>query len=247
MKSLMQSFSPLLQLKWFFRLATERKLTGSDQLMYLHIFNKFNEARWTETLRIKDAELKESMRLFDTEGRPASIEILRRGRQRLKGKGFIDFKSGGGHEPEYKLIRLYPEDTRADTPAYTRADTPLGSGLVSYTRAREDNKTEDLKNNPDSAGANDDDLDNLIELWEAAGGAKLNQLLLSKLASLLDTYAYETIKVAIKQAAESNNSKYGFSFKFLTAILEKDKTPGGGERSERQREYEKPPEYEFED
>ena len=125
--------NPLSQLNHFFRLATERKLSGSDQLMYLHIFNKFNQAHWTETLQINDAELKELMRLHDLDGRPASIEIIRRGRQRLKAKKFIDFNSGNGQCPEYRLIQLYPDDTSADTSDKTLDD----SQLVSYSRVRE--------------------------------------------------------------------------------------------------------------
>ena len=108
-------FNPLSQLNYFFRLATERKFSGSDKLLWLHLFNLFNRQHWTETLRIKDAELKELMRLYDTNGKPASIEAVRRSRQRLKTKGFIDFTSGDGYGPEYKLPQLHPDNTPADT------------------------------------------------------------------------------------------------------------------------------------
>lgn len=127
------AFKLLTQLNYFFRLATERKLSGSDQLMYLHIFMKFNQAHWTETLRIKDAELKDLMRLYDSNGKPTSIDTVRRGRQRLKNKGFIDVKTGDGLEPEYQLPCLYPADTPADTFA------------APYIRVREDFKTKNLK------------------------------------------------------------------------------------------------------
>ena len=109
-------FNPLSQLNYFFRLATERKFSGSDKLLWLHLFNLFNRQHWPETLRIKDAELKDLLRLYDTTGKPASIDVVRRGRQRLKSKGFIDFTSGDGFEPEYRLPFLYPADTPADTP-----------------------------------------------------------------------------------------------------------------------------------
>ena len=48
---------PLVQLNKFFELAAERKLSGSDQLVYLHLFNAFNRAHWTETLRVMDRQL----------------------------------------------------------------------------------------------------------------------------------------------------------------------------------------------
>ncbi len=52
-------FKPLSQLNQFFKLAPEKTLSGSDQLVYLHLFNKFNQAHWTETILVRDAELLE--------------------------------------------------------------------------------------------------------------------------------------------------------------------------------------------
>ena len=237
-----KTFSPLLQLKWFFRLATERKLTGSDQLMYLHIFNKFNEAHWTESLRIKDAELKESMRLFDMEGRPASSEILRRGRQRLKGRGFINFESGGGREPEYSLIRLYPDGTPDDTPA--------GSGLVSYTVRAEDVKTEeeadagasgrDLTKNGENAptdsplaatsanahervsvkfAKNDfEDLDEVLECWERNCGAGLSFEEQSQFKAWIDRFGKEWLQKVIQEAKEKSYAK-GMSMRYIKKYI----------------------------
>ena len=222
-------FKPLTQLNQFFRLATDRKLSGSDQLMYLHLFNKFNQAHWTETLRIKDAELKESMRLFDMEGRPASVEILRRGRQRLKGRGFINFVSGGGREPEYSLIRLYPDDTPDDTPA--------GSGLVSYTAHAEDVKTDDYQ----CTGAEVNELDELMEYWERdLQGGRLAFEHLSELSLWLNQRGMDWVKEMMKEASDSNNNPHGLSFKFLKAIVSKKLKPkktsesskGGGKKKE---------------
>ena len=148
--------NPLSQLNAFFRLATERKLSGSDQLMYLHIFNKFNQAHWTETLRIKDAELKDSMRLYDLDGRAISVEVIRRGRQRLKAKGFIDFDSSKGYATAYRLPCLYP----TDTPAYTPADTPADTSANPYIPAREDVKTLDVKTKTEGTRTRE-----LSEIW----------------------------------------------------------------------------------
>ena len=98
---------PLSQLKAFFKKSAELKLTGSDQLMYLHLWDKFNTEHYPETLRITDAELQKAMRLYDTNGKPSSVEVLRRGRQRLRTKGLIDFNIDAGCAPTYKLIKLY--------------------------------------------------------------------------------------------------------------------------------------------
>ena len=105
-------FSPLRQLNRFFDEATEKTLSGSDQLVYLHLFNKFNRAHWTETILVRDAELLELCRLYDTNGKPSSIKAIRNARARLKAKGFIDFTAGKGNNPtEYRLIPLHPVDT----------------------------------------------------------------------------------------------------------------------------------------
>ncbi len=146
-------FKPLSQLNYFFRLALERELSGSDQLLYLHILWKFNEAHWTETLRIRDAELKDLMNLRDTDGKPASIEVVRRGKQRLKAKGFIDFKSGKGNLPtEYRLIKFYPDDTPADSSADTPEDAGQRKSLLSIPSNRKDGRREENPPNPPCGG-----------------------------------------------------------------------------------------------
>lgn len=113
------------QLSRFFQLAAERKLCGNDQLVYLHILNQFHRAHWAETLRIKDAELLESCRIHDSSGKPASIETIRRCKQRLKAKGFINFSSGNGKPTLYQFIWFAPADTPANIPADSPAQTPV--------------------------------------------------------------------------------------------------------------------------
>lgn len=239
-------FQPLTQLNYFFRLATERKLSGSDQLLWLHLFNLFNRQHWTETLRINDAKLKDLLQLHDSNGKPASIDTIRRCRQRLKAKGFIDFTTRSGQEPEYRFIQLYPANTPVDTPV----DTPADTGLVSYTHAGEDVKTQRQndsmaracargKKKPKSTGlvcytySQINELENLTECWEKAGGCKLNELLVSKLEAMLNVYGFSKMKEAINDANEGTNSiKNGFSLEFfrlkLEAILKR------GEKSEKQ-------------
>ena len=136
----------LSQLKSFFKLAKERELIGSDQLMYLHLFMQANEEHWPELTRIEDAELLKRMRLVDATGRQASIEVLRRGRQRLKNRGFITFESKGGRAPEYKLVALVTDDTPPDTPADV--------ALVANKRVRD----KDVKTTAKSASAYDEQL-----------------------------------------------------------------------------------------
>lgn len=134
-----KTFKPLNQLNSFFELSSEKTLSGSDQLVYLHLFNKFNRAHWTETILVDDAELQKLINWYESNGKPASVETVRKAKQRLKKKGFIDFKSGKGvTATEYRLIQLYPNDTPADTPYHTPNDTPYHSSASSNLHVRED-------------------------------------------------------------------------------------------------------------
>lgn len=204
-------FNPLKQLNHFFKLATERKLSGSDQLMYLHIFNKFNAAHWTETLRIKDAELKDLMRLYDTNGKPSSIDVIRRGRQRLKSKGFIDFTSGTGYEPEYRMTCLYPADTPADTPADSSANP--------YIRVREDVK--DVKTKSSSSARAREKIDEAQEHWEHIKGGRLTFEHLSELQVLIDKHGLDWLKNRMTEASDANGNSHGLSMKFFRAFIKR--------------------------
>ena len=218
-------FKPLSQLNYFFRLATERKLSGSDQLMYLHIFNKFNQAHWTETLRIKDAELKELMRLYDSNGSPASIDIIRRGRQRLKAKGFIEFKSGDGYEPEYRLPCLHPTDTPADTPADTQHN--------SYIRVREDE--EDVKTKNSAATCERVGLEEILEEWENNHGRPLSIEEQSQMQAWAQRYGEEWLKGLFPKAWEKCTAR-AMCFAYIKGYISREvkggispKTKGGEE------------------
>lgn len=152
----METFKPLSQYNAFFKLALERTLCGIDQLVGLHIENKFNQAHWAETIQVEDAELLKLICWYDKTGKPTSIDTIRKAKARLKKKGFIDFEPGKGNRPtEYRLIRLYPTDTPADTPTNTPADL----GVVSYTRMREDVKDfKDFKDREDDGRVREGDV-----------------------------------------------------------------------------------------
>ena len=238
-------FKPLTQLNRFFELATERKLAGSDQLVYLHLFNKFNRAHWSDSISVRDAELFELCRLYDTNGKPASMNAIRNAKARLKGKGFIDFTSGKGENPtEYRLIVFdTPVDTPANTPMDTPVDTPADLGASSYIRVREDVKdVKTIIQENQSARAracvnteNDEyPIDKLLDEWERSGGSKLNSVIVSELDALLKKpgNTLELLTAACKLSAKkNNNSNYGYSFEFFLNRLEELK---GGEKVDRQ-------------
>lgn len=100
---------PLSQLKAFFRLAAEKKLCGNDQLLYLHLWNAFNAARYPDSLKFTDAELLRRLNQHDSNGKP--LGSLKNPKLRLKKKRFIDFTAGKGDNPtEYRLLPLCDEE-----------------------------------------------------------------------------------------------------------------------------------------
>lgn len=98
---------PLTQIKNFFEKVEELNICGSDQLVYLHLFKHFNLNHFPETLKVRDAEIKDAVRLYDSDGKPASMDTIRRAKQRLKSKGLIDFATEVRGISTYRLMPLY--------------------------------------------------------------------------------------------------------------------------------------------
>ena len=142
-------FKPLNQLNAIFDEIISQRLSGNEQLVLLHLFNAQNRAHWTESIRLSDESLRALINQYDSNGKPISLETVRRIKQKLKNKGLIDFNSGKGSKiTEYRLIKLYsgtaradPDDTPDDTPDNTPDDTPDDTKKISYIRACEDVKT----------------------------------------------------------------------------------------------------------
>ena len=213
-------FNPLTYLNELFDTFAARTLSGHDQLICLHIFNKFNRARWPETVRIADRELQELCRLYDSNGKPATIDTIRKAKSRLKLKGIIEFTSGNGSSfTEYKLPCLPPNDTPADTPNDTPADT-LGRSNQHVREDVLDVKTDTEYNAEQTRARETKELDDLIEYWETAGGSRLNMLLISKLDALLTEHTLSDVKAAIDRAVDgANNPNYGFSLDYVKLKL----------------------------
>lgn len=246
----MSTFKPLSQYNAFFKLARERTLCGLDQLVGLHIQNKFNQAHWTDKILIADAELLECINWYDKTGSPTSINSIRIAKARLKKKGFIDFKSGKGNkQTEYRLIQLYPSDTPSDTPPDTPSETPSDTGLVCYTarapkrfldvktdcsvgllsaRERETKKEEETLSNRDPQASEDEPIDQLVDYWERTlRGGRMNAEHQSELLIYLNdpTKGFAWVKEAMKEASDANGNPHGLSFKLLRGVMEKKTKP----------------------
>lgn len=232
------------QLRSFFELALERKLAGSDQLLYLHIFNKFNSARFPERLRVKDAELKGLMRLHEASGGELCRETVRRAKQRLKSKGFLDFTSGGGKAlTEYRLIKLYSEDAPGASPVASPVASPAASGLIPYSHTPDahnahkvltdgsgfEEKGEEQKHSPltprkTKAG--------IVKVWESEIVRPVGESEQAELQELVSEFGFAKVKEAIIQ---TKKTRYYPTFADFKRVL--------GKRKEVR--YDEPPKYDF--
>lgn len=200
----------------------------SAQLIYVHLLHLNNRLGNTGTVKISDRELGLRTRL--------SKQTITEAKRQLKNRGLIDFKTD--------------RDSPAKTTTYTltffseKVGQELGQELGQevgqevgqsalfpiHTRAIEDK--EERKKNKDEIQSRgrehlkvveneeEEEIDELMEYWEHAGGAKLNQLILSELAALLKDHTMPKIKKAIDEASLGNNNpKYGFSLNYLKLKL----------------------------
>ena len=182
------------------------KLSGNELLVLLRINNEMNTAHWTETLPLADSSLLALLNQYDSTGKPMSLESLRRIKQKLKGKGLIDFTGGKGSQiSEYRLVKLYtdepcphPDNTPADTPDNT-PDKLLNNN--SNNNSPENVKIEKLKEKEKNAHTRTSNSDEDIEEDVRAGYFGL-----SLEAKLQEKYGVEKLEKAMDKALGYNNA-----------------------------------------
>lgn len=136
---------PLNQINAIFDVIQKMNLSGNEQLVLLHLYNAFNRAHWTETIRLSDDNLRLLVNQYDSNGKPASIETIRRTKQKLKTKKLIDFTSGKGNQvSEYRLVKLY-DDVPCEHPANTPSNTPDNTPVELLSNIILSNSPEDVK------------------------------------------------------------------------------------------------------
>lgn len=249
---------PLNQLNAFFALAEERMLKGSDQLLWLHLFNRFNKVHWQETIRVSDKALADDMRLYDSTGKPASVNTIRNAKSRLKLKGFIDFKPGKGIDlTSYTMVQLYEDDNPCDTPDHTPTLDPYDTPCDSYkvyslsSKLEKDVKTKDVKTKDDNntthvrgevepeevhaGGQLSLPSQKVLDIWEKCKGAKLDGNQLIDLTTLEKAYGLETVKKAMETASLKNkyDSFPKVTYTFFKMIF--DEQQRGSEKNDTRR------------
>lgn len=204
----------------------EGDLTAQTQLVGYKLFAIFNERKFPDSLLLTDRELQSRTNI-------KSGRTIVEARRSLKNAGLIDFETVKNKPTRYRLT-IEPskhEVSTEEAQSKHKVSTKEASGLVPYTHTREDVKTEDVKTNiiPITvAGARD--LDKLEDYWRELGGGRLTVEHLSKLEVCLNQHGLDWVMEAMKEAADSNGSRFGASPKYLFAVIAgKEK---GGERRE---------------
>lgn len=218
---------PLNQLNEFFNLTQTHTISGSAQLLYLHLFNLFNKSHWANSISVSDRDLITAMRLYESTGKPAGVQTLYRARCKLQSAGLIKFKSGKGNDvTSYELIRLYPVNTPVDTPVDTPANTPVDTLTPSIIRAREDVKTKDVKTKNTAAAttcARESFLNQtspeIAETWLKYEGERLNGGQMLDFYNLEKLYGVEAVVEAIKEASRANKYQR-LNYNFVKKVLE---------------------------
>lgn len=193
--------------------AIQQEFPPSARVLYDTLLFKFNEEYWVDSLVFSERDLIQLTGLKKT--------TLHEAKHFLTSKHIIKctpFKKKTAYSLDGELKKIQATSNRPVADQQATSNRPVGS--VPYTHARKDVKTEDVKtNNHDSAGANTQELDEVLEYWEAQGGGRLTFEHQSEIAAWLAKKGLLWLKEAIKTAANANNNPRGMSFNFLKAIV----------------------------
>ena len=212
----------------------ECDLTALTQLVGYKLLAIDNELRHPDSFLLTDRELMSRTNI-------KSGQTIVAARRDLKNAGLIDFKTAKSKPTRYWFT--IKQDS-SNNQANIKQDSSKNQASLasSNIRTREevlDLKTEDSLSSS-YACANTSKLDNILEYWEQSGGGRLTVEHQSELAALVEKRGADFVKAAIREAADSNGSRFGLSMKFFRSVL----ASKGGKKIERKREsrreYEEP-------
>lgn len=187
----------------------EGKLTALTQLVGYKLFAVANELRFPENFLLTDRELQSLTNI-------KSGRTIVEARRQLKNAGILDFDAKKARPVRYRFtiaqISSKQEVSKIEASGKQEVSKILGCNMP----ACEDVKT---KNNDDCACANADEMDELMEYWEAQGGGRLTFEHQAEIAVWLSEKGLLWLKEAVKTAANANNNLRGMSFNYLKAIV----------------------------
>lgn len=190
----------------FHRDAIQQEFPTGARVLFDTLLFKFNEAFWVDSLAFSERDLIQLTGLKKT--------TLHEAKHFLTARHIIKCTKAKG-KTFYSLGEKYSIAARPLADHSPTKERPLG--VISYERTRKDVKTEKEK----SASANE--LEEVMEYWEARGGEALNHPECERLAELLKERGVGKIKDGIDKAATLNDKEKfpEFCFKFFVSALPK--------------------------
>ena len=173
-----------------------------------------------------------------------SVSSAHEAKRTLKNLGWVDFWHSG-NTTKYRLLRRTVEGSGEQSTEHLGEQEPNTERVVradSNTRERAEYTDIITQTNqpppppppPSRAREEKNSLEATLEYWDAQGGGRLNWEHRREMAELVERYGLARLKVLIKEAADSNRSRYGFGMKYFRAVIAA--TEKGAKRNERQRE-----------
>lgn len=216
----------LRQINAIFAAAARLQLTALEQLVLMHLYNKFNRSHWQATIALRDSDL-----LADC-GLNVTLATLRRAKARLKAHGLIDYVAGKGSQVTvYHSVELYGGardnktcdkfareavnervDTPVDTPVHTetriatgsvgtceneRVDTPVDTSENSYLRARAQN-SKSTKNINKGESVREE----ILKTWRVEAHYPLSAACQRQIPALLNDFGKQSVIDAIETVRE---------------------------------------------
>ena len=218
--------------KAFHRYSKEHELSASARSLGFSLIGEFNARLWPRELCFSDNELA-------TLSGVRTRETIRDAKNLLKECKWINFSPGKNRKSVVQLLPDNLVDNLVDNLPDNLVDNlPDNFGAGSIKRMREDVKTEDVKTNIPVTIAGAREIDQVMDYWERLGGGRLTVEHLTQLEVCLNQHGLGWVKAAMKEAADSNGSRFGASPKYLFAVIAgKEK---GGERREQPKPAEQP-------
>ena len=199
----------------------EGDMTAQTQLVGYKLFAIFNERMFPEWLPLTDRELMSRTNI-------RSGQTIVEARRQLKNAGLIDFKTAKNKPTRYHLtIPIKHESSTNQAPDKHESSTGQATGLVPYTRVREDVKTLDSSIGYLSARARENaELDKILEYWgQTLKGGRLSFEHQSQLAAWLAKFGYQWLEEAMREASDANGNSHGLNFKLLRGVVERKANP----------------------
>lgn len=223
------SFTLIDYFNGFQSLKANRHFSAGVQSTYFAILAEFNRQHYPEQVELSTRDLQKLAGL-------KSVSSTHEARNILKNNKLVDFHTRNNTTVYQLCTEHLPNTYRTAAehlPNTSSISFPISSSKEKenktdiQSRARESLVRETLNNN---RGTEEEEgveaIDELAGYWEHAGGAKLNQKLLSELNALLKDHTMPVLKRAIDEACLGNNNpNYGFSLNYLKLKLSEIQQP----------------------